>query len=230
MYHSFDDTDWIYGVFPNELKKQIVYLSKNYTIVPLSMIVEYAQGIRDLENKTFAITVDDGYLDTYSELFPLSKKYGIPFTIFLTTNLAPQEKLGGFERPTIKQIKEMSDSGLVHFEIHGHNHKYFIDCDIPNELSKEIEQCSEAIHQYTGRKPLYAAYPGGKTNEHVIAMLKNYVDAAFSVINGFVQPNQDLFSLKRIGVLKNTTFSLFKLRLTEARDWEEKFRVLFNRK
>jgi len=40
-----------------------------------------------------AFTIDDGYLDNYTNAYPIFKKYSVPFTIFIATNFIDQKAI-----------------------------------------------------------------------------------------------------------------------------------------
>ncbi|HEY9160787.1 MAG TPA: polysaccharide deacetylase family protein [Desulfomonilia bacterium] len=63
-------------------EKHMQYIKKNYKIIPLEQLMENPR----VEN-TCIITFDDGWYDNYKYAFPILKKYSIPATIFLATNL-----------------------------------------------------------------------------------------------------------------------------------------------
>jgi len=219
MYHSFDTAGWRFGEDPEVFKKQLQHLLKTKTIVPFSDIVEYAQGNKTINENSVAITVDDGYEDTYHVLFPLAKQYSVPFTIFLTSDLRPRDFFGNIARPTIGQLSEMAASGLVSIQTHGHTHEKFpVIANSQNLIKEEVEECESVIKTITGGdKPQYAAYPAGVYDQTAIDMLKKrgYL-AACSTHSGFVEVGDDLFRLNRIEVGRRIPFSLFKLRLTPA--------------
>ncbi len=222
MYHSVENTPWKYGVHPQDFKKQIEYLKKNYHIVPLSKIIDFIKGEADLLHKSIALTFDDGYRDTYKEVFPLIKKYQLPITVFLTTNLAPRPKLGNLPRLNWEQIKEMFASDLVSFEVHGHNHQ---------ELSAgEIQQCQKEIYEHLQYQSKIIAYPAGRRSQEIIEFLKNngFV-AGFGINEGLVRHGDDLFNIRRIQVDKTMNFMLFKLRLTGTIDLHRKFIKLWRK-
>lgn len=234
MYHSFDATGWKYGVRPKELERQIAYLVVRKRVVPFADAVAFVKGMVPHPNHPLAkggeadateagltsprpcvaITVDDVYEDTYTVLFPLLKKYNIPATLFLTTDLSPQEKLGNLPRPTWEQLKEMQDSGLVTVEVHGRTHINWPTLETDEALADEILGARNDIEMHLGYRPRFAAYPAGRRDARVADYLKRSgFEAAVAITEGAVHAGDDLFTLKRVQVDRNMNFTLFRLRL-----------------
>jgi peptidoglycan/xylan/chitin deacetylase (PgdA/CDA1 family) len=66
--------------------KQMQYLSKHYKVLPLTELLNLIKSGKDLNDHYCAITFDDGWRDNYTNAYPILRKYGLPATIFLTTN------------------------------------------------------------------------------------------------------------------------------------------------
>lgn len=106
---------------------------------------EYGAGKR--EPNSVLISLDDGYYDNYSKVFPLLKKYNMKATIFLNTLYIKERREGETEillngkanyeamknyvetgdgsteqYLTWEEIREMYQSGLVDFQAHSHKH------------------------------------------------------------------------------------------------------------
>lgn len=220
MYHSVEDTAWKYGVRVSEFERQLSYLARHLRVVKIEDVVAYVQGRRMLPKRSVAITIDDGYLDTYQAVFPLLKKYNLPATVFLTTDLSPRPELGNLPRPSWEQVAEMARSGLVNFEVHGHEHKNLAALSRdPEALAAEIDHCRELIRKFTGYLPACVAYAAGHKNQAVIDYLKRAgFRAAFAITEGLIRPGDDVYALRRVQVDKTINFALFRMRLTRAVD------------
>lgn len=217
MYHSFDDVDWPYGVAPSVIKRQMEHLIKHKNIVPLADVIEFTQSKKSIPDNVVAVTIDDGYADTYEVFFPLAKKYKIPFTLFLTTDLSRQQTFGNLPRPTWEQLREMNDSGLMTIGLHGHTHKDFVSVVKSNLVSPEIEESENLLEKEFDLSPKVAAYPWGIYNNEVIDVLKDrgYV-AACSIHSGPVSVGDDPYRLRRVEVSRHISMIMFILRLTPA--------------
>lgn len=105
------------------------------------------------------ITFDDGYEDNYTTVFPLLKKYNMKATIFLITDM-----IGAEGHLTKEQIREMSESGLVHFGSHTKSHTR-LDMLTDYQIHQEMVLSKEIIEDITGKKVLALAYPNGAYTE-----------------------------------------------------------------
>ena len=68
------------------------FLKENFNVVPLSNIIQKVLSKQEFEDKTCAITFDDGWRDNYVHAYPILKKLQLPATIFLTTNVIDTSK------------------------------------------------------------------------------------------------------------------------------------------
>src|SRR5687767_8778782 len=65
---------------------QMAYLRAHYRLTSLQSLVDRVSNGAPLDDGVCAVTFDDGWRDNYTHAFPILKKYGVPCTIFLTTN------------------------------------------------------------------------------------------------------------------------------------------------
>jgi len=69
-----------------EFEKEILYLKKNFDIVPLTEIFKRAREKIRPARKTIAITFDDGYENNYTNAYKILKSYNVPATIFVVAS------------------------------------------------------------------------------------------------------------------------------------------------
>jgi peptidoglycan/xylan/chitin deacetylase (PgdA/CDA1 family) len=89
-YHRFSKDDEEGKTSAREFVEQLEYLTSHYQIVPLSRMVEYIKGPGPLPPGLAAITIDDGYADSYDVAYPLLLRYSAPATVFVVTEFSDQ--------------------------------------------------------------------------------------------------------------------------------------------
>lgn len=85
VYHKIDPKPelGLTCIHPGQFRKQIEFLIKNgFRFVTLSELAK----LKNPDNKTIAITFDDGYKDVYEFAFPVLSQYSIPATVFIITD------------------------------------------------------------------------------------------------------------------------------------------------
>lgn len=79
-------------VTPNELERLVSSSrKKGWSFISLDELMdEYVRRHR-FPSKTLSLTFDDGYLDNFSEAYPLLKNLNVPFCIYVTTGFIGQD-------------------------------------------------------------------------------------------------------------------------------------------
>lgn len=70
---------------PTSFDQQMSYLSRWFTVVSLQDVTNWILQNKPLPRYAALITFDDGYLDNYTNAFPILKKYNFPAVIYLTS-------------------------------------------------------------------------------------------------------------------------------------------------
>ena len=86
MYHRFSREAHPHKISGGEFAAHLEYLAGHNRVLPLTDVVEYLQNGKSLPSNTTAITIDDGYADTYEIAFPLLKKNQMPATVYAVTD------------------------------------------------------------------------------------------------------------------------------------------------
>jgi peptidoglycan/xylan/chitin deacetylase (PgdA/CDA1 family) len=82
-YHRFSNRFHPGG--PESLRRQCVFLKRNFEVLPLSHIGECLRSGTRIPDRALAITIDDGYRDILLDACPVFQEAGIPATVFLIT-------------------------------------------------------------------------------------------------------------------------------------------------
>jgi peptidoglycan/xylan/chitin deacetylase (PgdA/CDA1 family) len=83
-YHRFSETEDETSTSAAAFDQQLAYLTAHYRLIPLSSLIEQLNG-KGAPPGTAAITIDDGYRDSYEIAFPLLRHYGVPATVYVVT-------------------------------------------------------------------------------------------------------------------------------------------------
>lgn len=117
-----------FSVRKKVLIDQFDYLKAHYNVVGLQDILDASAGKKDLPPKAVLITVDDGLVSFYENVYPLLKSYKFKavFSIvgkWTEDGMAPDYgfKDSNPKMASWKQIKEMAKSGLVDVVSHSYD-------------------------------------------------------------------------------------------------------------
>jgi len=217
-YHKVDSLNHALSVSPQEFEEQMEYLYKEqyHTISP-DQLMAYLKHGKELPEKPILITFDDGYLDNYTNAYPIMKKYGFTATIFIVTNLVGHDP----RFITWDQVREMQQNGTV-FGSHTVNHTSLTSLTKQQIIDELTQSRAEIAHQL-GKPPKYFAYPTGTYNAEIEEMVRTAgYKAAFTIQYGQVGGDSDLYALERIPIFKGQkTFRSFFIRLNGAPILEE---------
>jgi peptidoglycan/xylan/chitin deacetylase (PgdA/CDA1 family) len=196
--------------------QQVRYLAMTgYTVVPLRDIYEYATGKKtSLPKNAVAITIDDGWRSTYTEVFPEMQRRHFPFTVFLYPQIIGKT----VHAMTWKQVKEMADAG-VDIESHSYSHPYLThryhpewdDKQYAQWLARELRDSKRILERETGRTVKFLAYPYGEYDHHLLPRVASAgYEAALTCDYGHVKRGSNPLRMKRVIVDKRMNFALFR--------------------
>jgi peptidoglycan/xylan/chitin deacetylase (PgdA/CDA1 family) len=172
------------SITQDDFKAQMKYLKENgYHVITLDQLLGFLDYREQIPERSVAITFDDGWISVYDIAIPILKKYGFPATIFIYTDF-----IGGGKAMSWKQIKELSEAGFdIQCQTKTHRNLKVIKKkesfkEYFKSLEMEISYPKKVINKKLQKECKYLAYPYGKTNNLVIAMLKKHgYRAAFTV-------------------------------------------------
>lgn len=206
MYHSIESTTPSgMNTPPDKFEKHLRYLiKKGKHFVTVS---ELAQGT---VTPAVAITLDDGFSNNYTSLFPLLEKYECKATIYL----APE--IGGIDKLSPSQIKEMQTSGLVEFGAHTMHHVNLTTLD-DDTARNEIVQSKEAVEKITGVECKSFSYPFGRYEEKHVEMVKAAGFTSAVTTKKRIEPIDRPYQISRLSINGKANMFQYYITLTRGR-------------
>ncbi|PYJ26611.1 MAG: hypothetical protein DME90_11505, partial [Verrucomicrobia bacterium] len=193
------------------------------TVISMQDLLAWKRGEKNIPPRCAVITFDDGYKAQYEVAWPIMKKYGYPFTMFIYTEGVRGGSLGGGGAITWEQLADMRDNG-VDIEAHSATHQdmregHTITLVGPGGkktrtkltgpqyeewVRNEVVGCKELLEQRLGIKVNCFAVPFGNYNEHVKEMARNAgYEAMFTVYGQPITFTSPMDSLGRYAIEAN---------------------------
>lgn len=152
------------SVPPAKFEAQMDYLAKNgYTPISLDTLYGIFNHQTSAPVKPIVLTFDDGYIDFYTNAYPILRRFNFHAVSFIPTGL-----IGGSYYMNWDQIKEIASSGLVTFEGHTLTHANLPSLSYAVVL-KQLVDSKNILQAQTGYPVNFVAYPYGSTNGNVQA-------------------------------------------------------------
>ncbi|HYR57161.1 MAG TPA: polysaccharide deacetylase family protein [Chthoniobacteraceae bacterium] len=198
-YHNIEDKSSMKAltISTAEFEKELQAIKDNkFTVIPMQDFLAFRRGEKDIPVKSCIITLDDGWISSYTNAWPLLKKFGYPFTLFIYVNYVGT----GGKSMSWDQLGEMRDAG-VDIECHTYSHsnlrapgggmdrlhaemvkKDVATLGVDGWMRKEIVESKQVIEKQLGIKCNAFAYPFGNYNQKARDMVKEAgYEAAFTV-------------------------------------------------
>lgn len=191
-YHRFEDRpkDSL-AINPAEFEKQMQALKDNgYTVIPMADFLAWRRDEKTIPDKCCVICIDDGYRSGYEVAWPILKKYGYPFTMFIYTNYVKGQPNAGGQSLSWEELAEMRDAGvdieshtISHSDLKAKNGKWQkLQPSYEAWLTHELVDSKKMLEQNLGISVKALAYPYGNNNETVRrATMEAGYEAAFTV-------------------------------------------------
>ncbi len=178
LYHRFgpvaaDSMTVTTTLFESHLK----YLKDNgYHVIPLRELVDHYLGKRGaLPPQSVVITVDDGHISVYKEMFPLVRQYHIPVTLFIYPSAisnAPYAMTWG-------QVRELKETGMFDLQSHTFWHPNFkrekrksTPAEYENLVSTQLRKSKEKLEKELGVSVDMLAWPFGIYDDDLVQKAK----------------------------------------------------------
>lgn len=206
-HHVSDETPRITSISPALFETHMEYLEDNgFTVWSLPRLVEQISNGKPIPDKVVSITFDDAYDSIYHRAFPLLKKRGWPFTVFVSTRPVEQKNQGFM---TWQQLKEMANQKAT-IANHTHSHAHLVrkpdresDTEWLERVQKEISEAQTLIEQNTGQKHKLLAYPYGEHTKEISRLVESMGFTGFGQQSGAVGAGYDMTALPRFPMNNN---------------------------
>ncbi|MGG7178858.1 polysaccharide deacetylase family protein [Clostridium paraputrificum] len=208
-YHSVEPSEANEVIIsPDKLREQLLFIKNSgYTTLTMAELNDYILNDKAIPEKSIVVTFDDGYMDNYTNAFPILKELDMKATVFVITNGIDD----GYYMSSA-QLKEMSDYGLD-IESHTYNHLHLNQLTYEKQL-EELKTSKEKLEAITGKTVISVAYPFGDLNEDSKKAVKEAgYSLAFTTDLGYADKDDDPITLDRIYVSSTYTMDQFKNRL-----------------
>ncbi|MGB9476264.1 MAG: polysaccharide deacetylase family protein [Candidatus Udaeobacter sp.] len=196
---------------------------RGITVIPMQDLLAWKRGEKNIPPRSAVVTFDDGWKSQYEVAWPIMKKYGYPFTMFIYTEGVRGGSLGGGEAITWEQLADMRDNG-VDIEAHSATHQDLREGHtimIANPGGKrtrtkltgpqyeewmhnEVVGSKDLLEQRLGIKVNCFAVPFGNYNEHVKEIARNSgYEAMFTVYGQPITFTSPMDSIGRYAIEAN---------------------------
>jgi peptidoglycan/xylan/chitin deacetylase (PgdA/CDA1 family) len=191
-YHRFEEKpkDPL-AITPAAFEAQLQALKDaGFTVIPMQDFLAWRRGEKSIPDKSCLISIDDGYRSGYDLAWPILKKFGYPFTLFIYTAFVKGGALAGGGSLSWAELAELRDAG-VDIQSHTVNHQSLRSkkgrfqnqfATYEEWLQNEIAGSKHQLESRLGISVGVLAYPYGIHSDQVRAMaLAAGYEAAFTV-------------------------------------------------
>ncbi|MDF2189623.1 polysaccharide deacetylase family protein [Paraflavitalea sp. CAU 1676] len=141
MYHkiSADGQTDMLTVPVRDLEWQLHHLrQEGYRTISLSQLVNHLRQGTPLPEKPLLITFDDGYLDNFTNAYPVFRQLGMKANIFLVPSFIDTDTYLG-----VNDLKAM-DPSLIEFGLHSFDHVNYRDLSKDAVLA-DLDKCKKGL-------------------------------------------------------------------------------------
>src|SRR5438105_3052270 len=211
-------------ITPAAFEAQMKELKDNgITVIPMQDLLAWKRGEKNIPPRAAVVTFDDGWKSQYEVGWPIMKKYGYPFTMFIYTEGVRGGSLGGGEAITWEQLADMRDNG-VDIEAHSATHQDLREGhtimlastggkrtktkltgpQYEQWIQNEVVGSKQLLEQRLGIKVNCFAVPFGNYNEHVKEIARNAgYEAMFTVYGQPITWTSPMNALGRYAIEAN---------------------------
>ena len=225
-YHGLVDKVRFPGtqITPAAFEAQMKELKdRGITVIGMQDLLAWKRGEKNIPPRCAVVTFDDGLKSQYEVAWPIMKKLGYTFTMFIYTEGVRGGLFGGGEAITWEQLGDLRDNGIdiqAHSATHqdlreGHpvtirqpdgkkERKKLTGPEYEQFLQNELVGCKTLLEQRLGIKVNCFAVPYGFYNEHVKEIARsNGYEGMFTVYGQPITWTSPMDALGRYAIEAN---------------------------
>lgn len=197
-------------VGPDLFAAQMEWLyAEGWHSLSLKEFTEWLSGIKEIPDRSFLITFDDGYASILDVVFPLFDYYRFKGVIHIIGGYAGTFYPLNGNRPMLSwdEYRFLKESGLFDFGCHSNHLHHFRDgrsgvlAASGKELMEDLLSFKEKIREELGYDHSVLAWPYGQYNEKTVEIaLKAGYHYLFTSDYGFTGRSSDKTALPRLMV------------------------------
>src|SRR5437870_3344769 len=208
------------AVFEAQMKE---LKDRGITVIPMQDLLAWKRGEKNIPPRCAVISFDDGWKSQYEVAWPIMKKFGYTFTMFIYTEGVAGGSLGGGQAITWEMLADMRDNG-IDIEAHSATHqdlreghtimvaepggkrtkKKLTGAEYEQWVQNEVVGCKQLLEQRLGIRVNCFAVPFGTYNEHVKEIARNAgYEAMFTVYGQPITYTSPMDALGRYAIEAN---------------------------
>lgn len=225
MFHALDDVvGSVSSVRPAVFARGLARLhAAGYRAILLDDLAMCLVRQAPLPDKAFVITFDDGYRSVYDHAMPVMARYGMQFTVFLTTGIgavradARLPAFNGREMLSWREVREMRAAGH-HIGAHTLSHPDLTRLS-DEQVRHELVGSKRRIEDALGDAVSSFAYPYGRFDPRVREIAAGEFHMACSDRLAMVTRASDVLAIDRVDAYSLRARWGFRLATTPLLRW-----------
>ncbi|MCK4874595.1 MAG: polysaccharide deacetylase family protein [Sulfurimonas sp.] len=215
MYHRFGESTYpSTNITLEQFQYHLDYLEENnYNVWKLSKVLNHIITKKTLPKKTVVLTIDDAYISTFTEAYPMLKSKNFPFTVMISTN--PVDNKSKFYM-SWEQMREMQADG-AEFANHSLSHPFLLqksgetdeawEIRIKTEIQRAQKRLQEEFGADTNENPRVFSYPFGEYDLKTTELLEELGYIGMTQTSGPIGEDSDFRALSRFPMAEAFTNS-----------------------
>jgi len=202
LYHHVDaDTPGLTSVTPERFAAHLDWLEANdFRVWPLERALEVLHGPDSLPENVVAITFDDAYASVFETAWPMLRRRGMPFAVFVNS-----DAVDAGHRPYMDwaQLAELAGAGVTlgnHSASHAHLPRLAARSGPTawrRAVAEDLDRAQRRIEAETGVRPKLFAWPYGEDAPELYDVVEQRFDFALAQRSGAVGVDTETMALPR---------------------------------